>query len=292
MTWFFLALLSAFLSAFAAITQKKVLFKVGALEFSFLLSVVNLLFSIPFFFFIDYSTVNSANLSILFIKSVIGVGAFYCVMLSLKNLEISNALPLLALTPGFVAVFAFILLGESLKTVEIIGLFFLIAGTFILESKNFKELFIPFSIFIKSQYHRYIILALLLFTASSIMDKFLLIKLNLSPISLTAFQHIYFALIFSIIYLLFRNKEQSSSSEIKKNQLGWIALISIITIGYRYTQIVAVSLASVALVLAIKRTSVFWATVIGGKLFNDKDLLKRSIAALLILAGAILILRE
>lgn len=292
MTWFFLALLSAFLSAFAAITQKKVLFKVGALEFSFLLSVVNLLFSIPFFFFIDYSTVNYTNLSILFIKSVIGVGAFYCVMVSLKNLEISNALPLLALTPGCVAVFAFILLGESLKTVEIIGLLFLIAGTFILESKNFKELFIPFSIFIKSQYHRYIIFALLLFTASSIMDKFLLIKLNLSPISLTAFQHIYFALIFSIIYLVFRNKEQSSSPEIKKNQLGWIALISIITIGYRYTQIVAVSLASVALVIAIKRTSVFWATVIGGKLFNDKDLLKRSIAALLILAGAILILRE
>ncbi|MEO8232143.1 MAG: hypothetical protein ABI638_07655, partial [Ignavibacteriota bacterium] len=63
-------------------------------------------------------------------------------------------------------------------------------------------------------------------------------------------------------------------------------------IGYRYTQIVAVSLASVALVLAIKRTSVFWATVIGGKLFNDKDLLKRSLAAVLIIIGAILILRE
>jgi len=46
------------------------------------------------------------------------------------------------------------------------------------------------------------------------------------------------------------------------------------------------------LVLAIKRTSVFWATVIGGKIFNDKDLLKRSIAAVLILVGAILILRE
>jgi drug/metabolite transporter (DMT)-like permease len=292
MTWFFLALLSAFLSAFAAITQKKVLFKLGALEFSFLLSVINLLFSIPFFFFIDYQTINSTNLTILFIKSLIGVGAFYCVMVSLKNLDISNALPLLALTPGFVALFAFILLGESLKPVEIIGLFFLIAGTFILESKNFKELFIPFSIFIKSQYHRYIILALLLFTASSIMDKFLLIKLNLSPISLTAFQHIYFALLFSIIYFFFRGKEKTASIDIKKNHLGWIALISIITIGYRYTQTVAVSLASVALVLAIKRTSVFWATVIGGKLFNDKDLLKRSIAAVLILVGAILILRE
>ncbi len=292
MTWFFIALSSAFLSAFAAITQKKVLFNLGALEFSFLLSLVNLLFSIPFFFFIDYTTINTLNLSILFAKSIISVGAFFCVMLSLKNLEISNALPLLALTPGFVAIFAFIFLGEALKMIEVIGLFFLIAGTFILESKNFKELFFPFSIFLKSKYHRFIILALLLFTASSILDKLLLIKLNLSPISLTAFQHIYFALLFSLLYIFFRNKEEAAPVIIKKNNLGWIALISILTIGYRYTQIVAVSLASVALVLAIKRTSVFWATIIGGKLFNDKDLLKRSLAAILILIGAILILRE
>lgn len=292
MTWFFVALISAFLSAFAAITQKKVLFNLGALEFSFLLSLVNLLFSIPFFFFIDYDTINTLNLSILFAKSIIGVGAFLCVMISLKNLEISNALPLLALTPGFVAVFAFIFLGESLKMIEVIGLIFLIAGTFILENKNFKELFFPFSIFLKSKYHRFIILALLLFTASSILDKLLLVKLNLSPISLTAFQHIYFALLFSILYIFFRSKEEAAPVSIKKNNLGWIAFISILTIGYRYTQIVAVSLASVALVLAIKRTSVFWATVIGGKLFNDKDLLKRSLAAILILIGAILILRE
>jgi len=292
MTWFFIALTSAFLSAFAAITQKKVLFNLGALEFSFLLSLVNLLFSIPFFFFIDYATINTFNLSILFIKSIIGVGAFFCVMLSLKNLEISNALPLLALTPGFVAIFAFILLGESLKMIEVLGLLFLIAGTFILESKNFKELFFPFSIFLKSKYHRFIILALLLFTASSILDKLLLIKLNLSPISLTAFQHIYFAILFSILYIFFRSKEVAAPVSMKKNNLGWIALVSILTIGYRYTQIVAVSLASVALVLAIKRTSVFWATVIGGKLFNDKDLLKRSLAAILIVIGAILILRD
>lgn len=292
MTWFIIAILSAFLSAFAAITQKKVLFNLGALEFSFILSLVNLVFSIPFFFFIDYQTLTSLNLFILFVKSVIGVAAFLCVMISLKNLEISNALPLLALTPGFVAVFAYILLGESLKSFEVIGLLFLIVGTFTLESKNLQDFIFPFDAFKKSGYHRFVILALLLFTASSILDKLLLIRLNLSPISITAFQHVYFAVLFSIIFFIFNKKEKITFAVMKKDNLSWIALISILTIGYRYTQIVAVSLASVALVLAVKRTSVFWATVIGGKLFKDKDLLKRSIAAILILAGAILILRE
>jgi drug/metabolite transporter (DMT)-like permease len=292
MIWFVIALLSAFLSAFAAITQKKILFNLGALEFSFLLSIANLIFSIPFFFFIDYETINTANLSILFIKSVIGVGAFFCVMLSLKNLDISNALPLLALTPGFIAVFAFFLLGESLKSLEVVGLILFMAGTFVLENSDGKAFVIPFSIFFKSIYHRYIILALFLFTASSILDKLLLIKLNLSPISLMAFQHIYFAILFSIIFLIFRKKEEPQTKIINSSNLRWVVFISILTIGYRYTQIVAVGMASVALVLAIKRTSVFWATLIGGKLFSDKNLLKRSLAAILILIGAILILRD
>ncbi|NWF50982.1 MAG: EamA family transporter [Ignavibacteriaceae bacterium] len=292
MTWFAVALLSAFLSAGAAITQKKVLLKIGALEFSFLLSIINLVFSVPFFFFIDYQTINSINLSVLFLKSMIGVAAFFCVMLSLKNLEISNALPLLALTPGFIAVFAFFLLGESLKSTEILGLVLLVMGTFILESQNGKNFVLPFTVFFRSKYHRFIILALLLFTASSIMDKFLLIKLNLSPVSLTAFQHVYFAVLFGIIFIIFNKKLEPVKSFVTKNNLLWISFISILTIGYRFTQILAVGMASVALVLAIKRTSVFWATVIGGKIFSDKDLLKRSIAAVLIIAGAILILRE
>ena len=47
MSWFWLALLSAALSAAAAITQKKVLFRMEALDFSWLLSLLTLLLSLP-----------------------------------------------------------------------------------------------------------------------------------------------------------------------------------------------------------------------------------------------------
>lgn len=292
MEWFFIALLSSFFSAFAAITQKKVLFNQEPLEFSFLLSIVNLLFSIPFFFFINYYTIQSSSLIILFIKSAIGVGAFLCVMIALKNLQISNALPLLALTPGFVALFAFFLLGETLKATEIGGLIALIIGTYILESKNLKEILFPLSVFFKSKYHRYILLALLLFTASSIMDKLLIVKMKLNPVSLTAFQHLFFAILFGLIFLFTEKKISFQSISIKKSNLGWISLISLLTIGYRFTQVWSISLASVALTLAIKRTSVLWATIIGGKIFKDSNLTKKIVAVLFILLGALLILRD
>jgi len=292
MTWFFVALASSFLSAFAAITQKKVLFGRGPLEFSFLLAIFNLVFSLPFFLVIDYATINTSNLSILFVKSLIGVAAFLCVMTALKNLQISNALPLLALTPGFVAIAAFFLLGESLKTTEVTGLIALISGTYILESKNLREILFPLNVFIKSKYHRYILAALFLFTASSIMDKLLLVKMNLSPISLTAFQHLFFAILFAAIFYSFKKNREEVLGKFRKKDIGWIVLISLLTIGYRYTQIVSISLASVALTLAVKRTSVLWATLIGGKIFKDTNLLKKTIAVLFILLGTILILRN
>jgi drug/metabolite transporter (DMT)-like permease len=46
------------------------------------------------------------------------------------------------------------------------------------------------------------------------------------------------------------------------------------------------------LTLAVKRTSVLWATIIGGKIFKDTNLTKKIIAVLFILLGAILILRD
>lgn len=292
MTWFFIALFSSFLSAFAAITQKKVLFNLNPVQFSFYLSVANLIISIPFFFFIEYNAISFSNLLVLFVKSIVGVAAFLCVMTALKNLQISNALPLLALTPGFVALFAFLFLDEVLKTQEVLGLISLIAGTYILESKNLKEILFPFNTFLRSKYHHYILAALLLFSASSVMDKLLLIKLELTPISLTAFQHLYFALIFFIIYFLFKGKLSNRPSQINKTDIMWIIVISILTIGYRYTQVVSISLASVALTLAVKRTSVLWATIIGGRIFKDTNLIKKTIAVLFILLGVILILRE
>lgn len=290
MTWFLIALSSAFLSAFAAVTQKKVLFGRGALEFTFVLSIFNLVLSAPFFFFVDYSTVNWLNSSVLLLKSGLAAGAFLCVMTVLKNMEISRALPLLALTPGFVAVFAFFFLGESLSITDISGLFLLIAGTYILESGNLKDILLPFSTFIRSENHHYVLLALVFFTAAAILDKILLVKLNFTPVTIIAFQHLIFAVLFAVIFLLFGKKNSEKGRLFRKEDIGWILLISVVTIGYRYTNILSFSLASVALTLAVKRTSVLWATIIGGKIFNETNLLRKIIAVLFILSGVFLIL--
>jgi hypothetical protein len=45
-------------------------------------------------------------------------------------------------------------------------------------------------------------------------------------------------------------------------------------------------------VLSVKRISVFIAVVIGGKLFNEKNLFRKALATAIMVAGAIMIMEE
>jgi uncharacterized membrane protein len=90
------------------------------------------------------------------------------------------------------------------------------------------------------------------------------------------------------------------SSKTKRNPINsfdkkiwfWIILIAVLTAGYRYTQIKAIKIAPVSLVISVKRISVFIAVVIGGKLFNEKNLFRKALATAIMVAGAIMIMEE
>jgi drug/metabolite transporter (DMT)-like permease len=209
-------------------------------------------------------------------------------MLGIKNLELSKALPLLVLTPGLVAIGALIFLNESLTQLEILGMAFLLIGTYLLQLKQNQKFLDPFKNLTKTKGHRYIILALFLFTITSILDKAILKNFKVPINAFMGFQHLFLAIIF-ISFLIFSGKTKQIKSPIK-NSFKIIFLLSIITIIYRYTQIQAVKIAPVALVLSIKRISVFFAVIIGGTLFQEHNLLKRIIATAIMIAGAVLII--
>ena len=65
--------------------------------------------------------------------------------------------------------------------------------------------------------------------------------------------------------------------------------IAILLIGIRFAQFKAMSLMYVALVLGVKRLYILIATIIGGELFHDSRILRKSIAAIIMVGGAILL---
>ncbi len=290
MNWFLLAFLSAVFSAAAAVSEKKTLFSMDALSFSFIVSVVTLLFSFPFFFLVDYNLFFSVSMLVLFIKAVLGAAAFLCVMLSIKNLEISEALPLLALSPGLVAIAGVIFIDDYLTLTEWFGIFLMVVGAYILELKKNYSPLEPFKTLFRFSKYSYVFYALLLFAITSLLDRLLLKDFKFPPYTFMAFQQLFYALIFTII-LLVKNKNISLRiKSVDKNIFYLIIVVSIFTVIYRYTQIEATKLAPVALVLSVKRLSVLMAIIFGGKLFSEENLSRRIIATIIILIGAAILL--
>jgi len=290
MDWYLIAFLSAILSALAAIGQKKILFNIEALDFSLVLSIFNGLLALLLIPFIQFTEISSLSLVILYGKTIIGAIAFLFVMLAIKNLEISGALPLMILTPALVAISAFLILGESISFGEIGGLGLLLIGIYILETANFSNIFESFKVFRKSKYKHYLIGAVVLFTISTLIDKYLLKNHQLAPVSFLFFQQIFLGINFIIIFSLKSGNPISLVKKVNLKLFIWIVLISLLTIGYRFSLLEAMKVAPVALVLSIKRTSIFFAAIIGGKLFSEYAILRKGIATLLMLAGVYFII--
>ncbi|MDY6916103.1 MAG: EamA family transporter [Candidatus Cloacimonadota bacterium] len=289
MMWYQFALISAFFSAGAAILEKKTLFKTEVLEFSLILAWGNLFFSIPLLIFINWQSVSNISLLVLYGKTILGMFSFLFVMYGIKNLEISGALPILTLTPGLVAIVAFVMLGTTLSSGEIIGMWGLLVDTYVLQLGNKKGLLGPFKVFYYSKGHHYIIAALLIFTITSILNKVLLSSFRLPPNALIFTQHLFLAVNFSIFALIYRKGKPEVASTVGSSWKYFI-ILAIFTIIYRLSQMEAVKLGSVAMVLSLKRISVFFAVVFGGSLFKEHYLMRKTIATLVMLAGAALVI--
>jgi drug/metabolite transporter (DMT)-like permease len=287
MTWFILAFASALLSAAASITEKKALFGMRALDFSVVLALLNAVLALPLLLVVDFSAVSADALMVLAGKNLLGSLAFLCMMMAIRNLELSGALPMMVLTPGFVALFAFLFLGEALSAVEIGGMLLLMAGTYVLEMKSGDAL-APLRVFLESRSHYPIVAALLLFTATSVLDRLLLTDLQLRPVPMMAFQQLFYAGYFILFAVIARRGVPALRNAARGNG-RWILLVALFTFGYRFAQIEATALAPVALVLVVKRLSVFIGAMAGGRLFNESHLLRKAIAIGILLVGVAMV---
>lgn len=291
MDWFLLALTSAVFSAASTISEKKALFSLKALDFSFLVSLVTLVFSIPFFFDLKINSLFTISLVVLFIKTLLNAGAYLSVMQAIKSMEVSEALPLIALSPGLVAIFGAALIGDALAGYEWLGIFLMITGTYILELKKSNAgFFHPFKLLFGSSKYLYVFIALILFTATSLLDRILLKNFSLPPYTFMAFQQLFFVIIFSTAYFAVHKGKATKVDNLSKKVFYTIILVSIMTVVYRYTQIEATKLAPAALVLAVKRISVLLVVIFGGKIFAEGSILRKSIAAIIILTGITVLL--
>jgi drug/metabolite transporter (DMT)-like permease len=289
MNWVVLASCSALLSAGAAVAQKRALFRVHALEFSFLVSAAVLALSLFVPFTTDVLALPGPAMTVLAVKSLLGGVAFLLVMMALERHPISSALPLLGLTPAVTALLALLVLHEALRPGQWVGLALMLVGTWTLEARSQDSALRAGPARHGFGRHRLMIGALLLFACSAVADRLLLSGMRVPPNIVLFYQQVVYCLLFAGL-LLVRRGSFAEVARRGREQWPLIAAIAVLTLGYRFFQLQATRVGPVALVLAVKRTSILYATFFGGRLFAEERLRPRLAGAALIVAAGFLFL--
>jgi uncharacterized membrane protein len=287
--WIALATISALLSAAAAVAQKRTLFRVNALEFSFLVSATVLVLSLFVPFTADVLGLSGRAFAVLGVKSVVGGVAFLLVMLALEKNPISGALPLMGLTPAVTGLLATALLGDALHGGEWAGLALMTVGLYALEARPKGGITRPLAeVFVSGRYHA-MLGAVLLFALSSVGDKLLVTGMKVPPTVVMFHQHVVYTLVFGVL-LLVRQVPMATVARGLREQWPMLLAIAVLTLGYRFFQLQATRTGPVALVLAVKRTSILYASFAGGRAFSEERLVPRLLGTLLIVAAGFLFL--
>jgi len=289
--WYIYGLLTAVLAAAAAITIKHTLFKEHAMEFAATLALVVAAITAPRLPYIDYAAIPLAAYALILLVALLAATAYLFVTKAVRHMPISMSSPLLVLGPAFSAILAYFILGETLTPINIAGLVLVLGGVYTLEHHPGVSLKKNLQLIGQQRYIKYLLAALVLYATTGVADRYILNTLNLNVWDYLALVHLFIAGFFFFLLWLFHDGKEGIKHGLK-NALLPIIIIALLTLSYRYTQSVAISMAEgkLGLVSALKRTSALLVIFVGGSLFHEKDLPQRIFATFIIIGGVLLII--
>jgi drug/metabolite transporter (DMT)-like permease len=203
---------------------------------------------------------------------------------SYRHLEISKVDPLRNLSPIFLAVFAFFILGEKISVINFIGILIIIVGAYIIQvDHTWMHVIKNLKVF-KNKHIDKMIIAMILVSFVAIIDKVLIVEVGLITIMFFTFW-----MMFINLFLMFNvryNGWHGIITSIRQNSF-WMIVISVfslISLAFFYNAI-ALPGVFVSLVIPIKRLSTLFSTIIGGEIFHDHGLKIRIIGCIITLIG-------
>jgi len=284
--WWGFALGAAVFATLFSILEKKGVKKEHAMEYELTRTSFVALFSLFLIPWLSFSYGWKSILITYFVSFLAAIGILFRTK-SIRHAEISEITPLLNLTPGFLAILAFFFLGEILNKFQILGIVLLIVGAYVLETDH-NSLWKSFLKHLRSKYVDYVIFASFIFSVTALFNKFVL------DYYLKAFDYMFLVWIFtSINFIIFSTIKYNGIKGMKhclKISRWNVVLAGLFSFFSNLFTLIAMSFAYVALVVPIERLSGLFTTVIGGEMFHEHGVVKKSIACLVMIGGACLII--
>lgn len=288
MTWFVFAVIAAFCVSLSSIIEKRTLVNVHSIDFAYTLAVIIAVVSIPVFFFYPLEVLTAKVLFVGYMISIAVTIAFIEVTKGVRHMEISASAPLFLLSPFMTAMFAFLFLDERLSSLQLCGMALLAIGTYVLETEKLRDIRGFFRHITGEHYARLIVFAMFLYALTSVAERLVIGTWLIPPVLFVGLLHMF--ILFNFILLSFYYRKPLLRF-ITVLRVSWkpFAIIALLTIASRVAYAEAVALTAVGLVVATKRSSSLFTTVIGGEMFHDHHLMRRAVACTIMITGVALL---
>jgi len=284
--WILLSLLSAFTLATSDALTKRALDACN----EYLVAWFRLLFSLPLllFFLIMFPRPNldSEFFKAFIIALPLEILSVILYIKALRLSPLSLTLPFLSLTPVFVIVFSYFILGEKVSLQGMTGILFLAAGSYVLHIHELNRgILDPIKAIVKEKGSVLMIFVALIYSITSSLGKMAI--QHSSPLFFGATYVIFLTLFFTPVALW---KGRHDIRDFVKDKLyKGLALPGIFYSIMVASHMLAINLTNVAYMISVKRTSVIIGVLYGYFLFREKHIKERLAGAMIMSIGFMMI---
>lgn len=286
MTWIVLTLTSAFLVAGRNVLTRKLSFSVGQETILFATFMVTACLSGVLLLITGIPELQPAYYSSILIAGFVDVFASGLLIWAISAAELGSTFPLVALTPIFLIGTSFLILGEVPDVGGVFGIIAIVIGAYLLRVERLKTgLLKPFKLLVTEKGPRYMLMCAVLFAFVGPFFKRAIIN-STAYFTLATSQILSF--FFILVILLIRRRFFAVLKEIR-GKLLFIAVNGVVIFAHGLFLFPAFNMTLTAYVISIKRMSILFTILLGFIFLKEKQLLKRMIVGVIMVAGIFLI---
>ena len=284
MIWFYLSLVTAIALATSDALSKHALQKSDDVIVAWARWGLASPFLLFLLFFIDIPPLDLTFWLVVIAALPLEITAILLYMRAIRLSPLSLTVPFLALTPVFLIVTSFVILGELPDRSGVIGIILVACGAYLLNLKSKeKGLLAPLKAIAKEKGSLLMIVVAFIYSITSNLGK--MAVLHSSPL----FFAIVYANILTLVMLpMAMRRRDKFFRDLKVRPL----LFMMIGLSYGIMMIChfsAIRLVEVSYMISVKRTSMIFGVIYGWILFKEKNVGDRLLGSVIMVAGVIII---
>ncbi|MFC1807623.1 EamA family transporter [Candidatus Omnitrophota bacterium] len=285
--WVFLALVCAFLVATSAAFSKIALRRHDEYFVGFLRLAVSSPFLLLLLFLPDIPQPDVRYFKVVAFLVPLDIISYVLYNKAIKNSPLSLTMPFMSLTPVFLLLTGFLILGEKVGLIGSIGISLVVFGAYIIKIEVFRYgVFAPIRAIYREKGVLYMIAVAFIYSITAALG-----KKAIGYSSPIYFSATYFPIvaISSIPIILIRYKASVKRSNFRKIDIWLFLLIGVAFAASMVSHSFAITMTKAAYMITVKRMSMLFGVIYGWLLFKEGHILNRLLGAALMILGVLLV---